>query len=140
MPARTKAGQMPKSGSYDASPARGWKTAKSARYDASVEIGRKAFRTTCPGVALAKPDGSAVQAPPAPGKSENDRPCRSLTIRAWLFGHKLRCQSGQTPKNLTTPVRPKVRWQLNPQQLLPVAPILFDRVCKFVPSPYISIR
>ena len=37
----------------------------------------EAFRTTCPGVALAKTDGSAVKTPPAPGKSENDRPCRS---------------------------------------------------------------
>ena len=34
---------------------------------------------------------------------------RNRTIRARLFGHKLRRQPGQTPKILTMPIRPKVR-------------------------------
>jgi len=47
-------------------------------------------------------------------KSKNNPLRRNRTIRARLFGHKIRCQSGQSLKILRMPVRGKVRSEKSP--------------------------
>jgi hypothetical protein len=48
-------------------------------------------------------DGSAAKNEEPLGNSENGQARRKRTIRARLFGHKIRCQSGQNCKRPTTP-------------------------------------
>ena len=76
---------------------------KNLFYDASVENHRKTISY----------DASAVKNLEAHQKYKNVHSCHNLTIRAWLFGCKLRRQRGRTPKNLTTPNRPFLRRQLS---------------------------
>ena len=63
-------------------------------------------------------DGTAVKNPAPRENRENGQRCRKRTIRARLFGHKIRCQSGHNHNRPTTPNPPKVRSENNSQQLI----------------------
>jgi hypothetical protein len=107
-----KPGSSGKSARSDASVATTWETtvmmpvrptaaatAKISPYDGSLEIQPKVVAY----------DASVVKNPGTLEKSKMHQPRHNLTIRARLFGHKLRSECGQTPKNLTLPVRPFLR-------------------------------
>lgn len=89
----------PKIQIYDASSAKAAARAKISPYVGSVEIQPE-------GVDY---DTSAVKILQPPDNPKMNQPGHSLTMRAWLFGRKIRCQFGQTPKNLAMPVRPFLR-------------------------------
>jgi hypothetical protein len=101
---------------------------KSARYDASVETTWETTvmmteRPTAAATAKISPDDGSVEIQPEVvpydasvvknlgtlEKSKMNQPGHNLTIKARLFGHKLQSERGQTPKNLTMPVRPFLR-------------------------------
>jgi len=73
---------------------------KSRPYDGSVER---------PPLATAAQSRSPETRQPI----KNAQSGRSLTIttKAWLFGHKIRCLGGQIAKNLATPIPPFLRCQ-----------------------------
>jgi hypothetical protein len=60
-------------------------------------------------------DVSAVTHPQRPEQKPKHHPsARNVTMRAWLFGHKIRRQLGRQPRIPTTPVWSKVRSEKNP--------------------------
>ncbi len=62
-------------------------------------------------------DVSAVTHPQRPEQKPKHHPSdRNVTMRAWLFGHKIRRQLSQMPHNLAIPNRPFLRRQKSSQR------------------------